>query len=236
MEGNTKAVAFQGAGQPPENASSQQVEQTQGNATQPEYVTVEDARRFAKEAAEEALRRAQSFFDINQNAFGKRIQDQLAQLEKAWSIQAEAGLEVPDEAAKDRIRQKAIQKELTKSDSPPTAETPFAQVEGSRQKEVTDPYVAAINKLCNDMERKAGVILEANDPEIQGLDRIQDGDDYVLAFRQALDAKKQRLASAQPNQPPARIPTNLGAGGSHNPNPIAHINNIDELYKMSIKK
>lgn len=63
------AVSFQAPGQEPEPTSTQ--EQGQGSETkQPQYVTVEEARRLADEAAENAFRRAQSLVDRTTNKKG----------------------------------------------------------------------------------------------------------------------------------------------------------------------
>jgi hypothetical protein len=228
-----KAVSFQAAGQPPEKVAPVQVQPEQGNETQTsKFVTVEEAQRLAKEAADQALRRAQQFFDVNQNQFGKRIQERVSQLEKAWDAMAKAGLQVPDEAGKERVRQRAIQEELTAPNSSQPPSSPSAQVEVKGQAENPEPQDPVTAEAWR-MMQAAGVSIEATDPEAATLDQSSPYA-FLKSVDAAINAKRERLGT-QPvsglSTSSARTPTNLGAAGKQ-ANPIAHINDPRELYKL----
>lgn len=229
----TKAVvAPQGAGQPPAPASS---EPAQGGTTPPAYVTREEAQAMAAEAAEAAYRKAQGLIDKTNSTTLKKVQGDLQALTKSLELQRQAGFQIsPEQEAS--LRNQVISRALSEPEStPPPDGQPAAQTgspaaqPGSQDGE-WDAIVAAVNKMCANIERKAGVTL--SEEEVKGIEHVVDPEDYVEAFRQLVTAKKAQPPT-QPNQP-TRAPTNLGAMGAHNPNPIAHITDPATLIAMGL--
>lgn len=214
-------VTFQGqqqpqAGQPaaaPQPAASQP-EQPQGTATEPQYVTLEDANRIAKAAADEAFRKAQSLFDKGNG----KVRERLNQFEQAM-----AGVQLPPEQ-REQLRQQVINQALSDPaapESPAPAAPPAAQPTAQPGQEPPDAITAEAWKMM----QEAGVTIEDEDPEVSSIDRSSPYK-FLRSIEQAIEAKRQRI------QP--RTPTNAGGMGVHNPNPISDIRDPRELIAMGL--
>jgi hypothetical protein len=229
MGKDEKPVPTQAPGQVPGPASVP-AEPVQGAGTAPEYVTREEAARMV----DEAMRKAQSSFDIGQNRLTKKVQARLQNLEEAWAIQAKAGVAVPDDASKDRIRSNVLSQTMTEPESPPQTPptTPAQQpVTGA---EVVDPLVQAINALALNRMQKAGVMIDEADPEYkQFVDpavESEDPDDFLDAIGKAIAAKKIRLSS----ESLGKIPGAAGPGEVTSPLPEG-LTPI-QLFKLAYSK
>jgi hypothetical protein len=229
MGKDSATVPAQAPGQVPGKASAP-AEPVQGAGTQPEFVTREEAARMV----DEALRKAQSSFDIGQNRLTKKVQARLQNLEEAWAMQAKAGVAVPDDASKDRIRSNVLSQTMTEPESPPQT-PPTAPAQGQPQgEEVVDPLVQAINALALNRMQKAGVIIDEADPEYTQLvgpaAESDDPDDFLEAINKAIAVKKQRLSS----ESLGKIPGAAGPGETTSPLPEG-LTPI-QLFKMAYDK
>lgn len=231
-----KPIAFQGPGQVPAPASPP-AEQPQGNASQPEYITRQEAQRMAEDAAEAAFRKAQGLLDKRSDGLLKKVQTDIRNIEQAIDLQKKAGIVITPEQ-EDKLKQQAYMRALSESESAPQpgegatssaspapAGAPAAQP--AAQVEPLDPVSAeALN-----MMQVAGVSIEESDPEYQTIDQNSPYR-FLKSVEAAIVAKKARLASnPQPSGAPTRTPTNLGSTGVHNPNPNANIRDPRELYR-----
>lgn len=231
MGKDSATVPAQAPGQVPGKASAP-AEPVQGAGTQPEFVTREEAARMV----DEALRKAQSSFDIGQNRLTKKVQARLQNLEEAWAMQAKAGVAVPDDASKDRIRSNVLSQTITEPESPPQvthSPTAPAQVP-TGEAEVVDPLVQAINALALNRMQKAGVMIDEVDPEykqfVGPVADSDDPDDFLDAISKAIAAKKQRLSS----ESLGKIPGAAGPGGTTSPLPEG-LTPL-QLFKMAYDK
>jgi len=233
MGKDDKPVPAQAPGQVPGKVLVPPTEPVQGVGTAPEFVTREEAARMV----DEAMRKAQSSFDIGQNRLTKKVQARLQNLEEAWAIQAKAGVAVPDDASKDRIRSNVLSQTMTEPESPPQVPTPtvtaLAQQPGEGE-EVANPLVQAINALALNRMQKAGVMIDDTDPEYkQFVDPVvesEDPDDFLEAIGKAIAAKKQRLSS----ESLGKIPGLAGPGEAASPLPEG-LTPL-QLFKMAYNK
>jgi hypothetical protein len=185
---------------------------------------------------DEAMRKAQSSFDIGQNRLTKKVQARLQNLEEAWAIQAKAGVAVPDDASKDRIRSNVLSQTMTEPESPPQTQAPPtapAQVP-TGEEEVANPLVQAINALALNRMQKAGVMIDDTDPEykqfVTPVVESDDPDDFLDAIGKAIAAKKIRLSS----ESLGRIPGAAGPGEATSPLPEG-LTPL-QLFKMAYDK
>lgn len=107
---------------------------------------------------------------------------------------------------------------------------PGSQPEGVQaQNQQPNPVVLAAQELVQEY----GVNLEQNDIEIATIDESTPRK-FLKTFEAAIVAKKARLVKQQAINDPNNVPAvgqRTGKG-----NPIAGINDMDELYKMSVTK
>ena len=184
MGDQTKPVAFTGAGQP------QAAPAGEPSATQEPVLTLDEVRRIAKEAEENAFRRSQGLFDKGQ----AKVRERIEQLEQTFKY-------VPGmtEEQKEAARQKAAYDALREPESPPAKPEPPAQA-----RPVSAPEVDPITAAAMDMEREKGVAIEAGDPEVGTIKTDGSAYEYLRTYEAALNAKQQRLATGP------RTPTNAG--------------------------
>lgn len=232
MGDQSNAATFQGEGQPLEKPATPAVSgQPAGSSVaQPQYVTLEQAERLAKDAAEEAFRRAQSLYSKGQAGFEKKVQADLKNLEKALDLQKKAGVSITPEQ-ENHMRQQVINQAFMAEDQPNQADTTAGQpAQAGQDEEPPDPVTASAWAMM----ANSGVDILEEDPEYtQIVDRKTD-DAYVFlrSIEKAIEAKRQRLAVQPQGQPPSRTPTNAGAGGSLT-NPVTNMTNLDELWNAA---
>jgi hypothetical protein len=203
MTDEPTAVSYQGPGQEPGAAPVKPEAQPQGEGTQ-QTVTLDEVDRRIKEAEDRVLRRAQSYFDKDQNRAEKRVRERLDVLEKQFAVIAQSGVPLTD-VEKNRIRLEETRKVLTESESEPaTPETPAKAKPGPDD---VDPVTAE----ALEYEKELGLSFDANDPELKLIKVSGKPSEYLSTYREALETKAKRIA-AQVN-PPVHTPTNLGSGG-----------------------
>jgi hypothetical protein len=229
MVDQSNAAVFPGGGQPPEqpvipDASGQSA--GQGTA-QPQFVTLEQAQKLAKDAADEAFKRAQSLYSKGQAGFEKKIQADLKNLEKALELQKKAGVVVTPEQ-ENHLRQQVINQAFMADDQPPQQPSPEqTPAQADAGEEPPDPVTASAWQMME----QAGVDILEEDPEFKQYVNTNTEDAYVFlkSIEAAIAAKKQRLATQPQAQPQVRTPTNVGAGGG--PPPITNDpRNLDALW------
>lgn len=229
MVDKNRATTFQGEGQPQEEPATPAVsgQPTVTNAVQPQYVTMEQAAQLAKEAADDAFRRAQSLYSKSQAGFEKKVQADLKNLEKALDLQKKAGISITPEQ-ENTMRQQVINQAFM-DDGQPTQQvtSPNQPAQAGEEEGPPDPVTAAAWKIMED----AGIDdIEESDPEFSLIDEnTPDAFKFLRSIEAATEAKRKRLAEQSPVQQPTRTPTNAGAGGSPI-NPITNINDPDALW------
>lgn len=179
-------------------------------AKQPEYITREEAQRLVAEAAEQALRKAQSLNDKAQSKVNARLDEILKSYSSLTGQQ-------PDQAMKD----KAL--ELARS-----------QVQEPAQASA-DP-AGEIERKTDELYKKHGLYVEENDPEAKGIDHSSP-ERFLLTLETALVTKASRTktAPAAIQEQPANLAAlpALGATGVQ-VNPIQNINNPAELLRIGL--
>jgi hypothetical protein len=211
-----------------------QSQQTSGNAPEaqpsgagggetPQYLTREEVERLIAQTKEDIARQTQSLTDKAASRIDKRVKDGLENLNKVIALQKKAGIELTPEqerAARMQVYDEAIGSE---DDSlpglPPRAAQP-GPVDGANQAQAA--VVAFVNKQADKMMKKAGVELDASDPEASMLVQDKGPDEYLDSLEAALQKKAQRVKTP----PEARIPT-LGSGAA---------TNLEAQYKAELEK
>lgn len=180
------------------------------------------------DAEEKAFRRAQGLVEKTNSGVLKKVQENMAALEKSFKLQADAGFPVAPEQA-ERLKAQVLQQAFTEPEpAPPPAPAPAAQP-GAPEAADLDP----VNAEALSMMRLAGVTIEDSDPEAKLIDQASPYA-FLKSVDKAIEAKRTRLGTAQQSTPaaPAVLPTNLGGGAL--PNSIQSINDPTELLKMAL--
>jgi hypothetical protein len=230
MGEDTKSVAFQGAGQPPVTPSPV-AEAVQGNVKVPEYITREEAQRMAQEASEAAFRKAQGLIDKGNAGTLKQVQGKLKALEDMFKLQEKVGMTVTPEQ-KDKMKNDVLMQAFTETpeSTPIPAGNQPAQV-GTQDEAEQDPVTAEAWQMMKD----AGITIEDNDPETKTLDQSSPYK-FLKSIDAAIAAKKARITSNPQQTQAVHTPTNLGASGLPNSNPIQNITDPRELLRMGLNR
>lgn len=213
---NKGAVAFQQgapAGQAGEPGAASQAEP---NAQQPggaKFVTFEEAQRMATEAAERALRQAQSMTDKSESRIKREITDRMAKIAEATDLLKAAGVEITPEVT-ERVRQAVVMESLTKGSDPGQPSAPATPSQAAPNAG-SEPNPDEITAQAHRMMSQAGVWIEQGDPEVAQLS--QDSPyAFLHSVELAINAKKARMTARQQAAGPApgaRTPTNAGPSG-----------------------
>jgi hypothetical protein len=215
----TAPVPYQGPGQDPGAAPVKPEAQPQGEGTQ-QTVTLDEVDRRIKESEDRVLRRAQSYFDKDQNRAEKKVRQQLDLLEQQFAVIAQSGVKLT-EPEKDQIRLSEARKVLAESESEPA--TPETSAKAKRGPDDVDPVTAE----ALEYEKELGLSFDANDPELKLIKVSGKPSEYLSTYREALETKAKRIA-AQVTPAPARAPTNTGAGGGSA--------SLEQQYKQELSK
>ena len=186
------------------------------------------------ELAKATLSKAQSYFDTTNNKFGQQVQARLKDLEANWASMAKAGLTPPSDAEKERVRNQVVLDTLGAGAS--DSETPATpgvkpgeplQTQPGEQKPPEggrpgESLADQLERVANEMQDKAGIDIMQGDQEEETLDWTSLST-LVISLDAAIKAKAKRVAPL--------TPTNVGLSGGPT-NPIAEINNPQELLKM----
>lgn len=210
--------------------SGQEGEQGQ---TQPEYVTVDQARRMTEEAVQQAVSKAQSLVDKSGNRLQEKIQAKLKDLESTLKVQAAAGIKITPEQEQ-ALRQQVMVDALAE------VEEPAAQAGQTRETQTQDAQAGQIDPISQaawELMQERGVEILENDPEAKMLD-FSTPYKFLLSVEKAVSTKEQRLQSSsgeEPNKsvpPQARIP-GAGSGGPGNslmPSGTPAIERLDKYF------
>lgn len=186
------------------------------------------------DAEEKAFRRAQGLVEKTNSGVLKKVQENMAALEKSFKLQADAGFPVAPEQA-ERLKAQVLQQAFTEPEpAPPPA--PAQAADAGPQRAPGAPEAAdldPVNAEALSMMRLAGVTIEDSDPEAKLIDQASPYA-FLKSVDKAIEAKRTRLGTAQQSTPaaPAVLPTNLGGGAL--PNSIQSINDPTELLKMAL--
>jgi len=208
-----------------------QAGQEPSSASQPKFITLEEAQKLANQAAldaeERAFRRAQGLVSKADNRITEKVKQDLAALQSMITLQKSAGIEVsPQQEA--QLRNQIIANAYSQGEQPPPhteqQEKPNPEAPSS---EAADPITAEAWRLM----QAAGIMINDGDPEVEKLDQSS-GYAFLQSIEAAIETKRQRIASTS-MQAPGRTPTGAGATGAHQANPIQDINDPDELFRIA---
>jgi hypothetical protein len=217
MSDQTNAVGFTGEGQagpPPEG--------TEATPTQQQYLTQKDFDLQVDGIIEQVVRRTQGLIDSQTSKINNRIQDGLNNLQQVIEIQRNSGMQITPE--QEQALQQRVISEAYKGDPPNPpgpSETPGQQPPtGSPAGPDVDPVTAEAIAMM----QEAGVIINNDDPEAEGLRTAKTPRQYFKAVEEGIRAKQARTSAGntQPVSPgdpgdAPRMPTNVGgSGGSAN--------------------
>lgn len=165
----------------------------QKGAVQPQYLTLEEARRMAEEAEEKAFRRAQGLIEKTNAGVVKKVQNNLKNLEQSIALQKKIGVEVTPEQ-EDKLRTQIFQQAFTEvEESPAPAQSVPAQVAPQPQPDNIDPITAEAVKMM----QEADVWINDDDPESDGIDQSSIFA-YLESVKKAIEAKRQRIGTPAP--------------------------------------
>lgn len=111
-----------------------------------------------------------------------------------------------------------------------TPETQAPQTTGTNHIEI------AVNNRVNALYQEYGLELDDQDPEAQGIAEITDPFKYTQAVERALEVKKQRLAQTGETPKPPQTNIHTGGGGNTPTNPLANMNDPDQLWGLVRKQ
>ena len=188
----------------PAAASGQTSPAPEKNA--PQMITMDEAKKMAREAASEVFRDEQSRRDKAETRVMKFAQDQLAAAKNAGTQMNAEQEQAFLQATANRFRS-----EFTETSPEP------AQGAGGKQPEKPEEPLSEIEQAALDMVTEAGFDIMANDPEIKLID-TSNLRKYLSSYEQALDAKRKRLTGQgiDPANPRINLP-GLGGRGSSAP-------------------
>jgi hypothetical protein len=207
--------------------------------TQPSYITSDqfaealDKLNKLDQKIDQAYRGMQSKTD----SFQSKVQKQI----ESWEAKAkEAGYQLTD-ADKHMLQQNAVFQTLNEEAS---TDKSFVYQPGQAipQGISEDQLIEGVDRAAEAMYKAANIEITRGDAEDAILAAAESGtpDEYLNAVKQAIEAKQKRIGqtstTAQPTTTPA---TNISPGlarGAPQSNPIANINNRDELWKLAKEK
>jgi hypothetical protein len=168
--------------------------------SQPQYVTEDILEHVLDQFSEKLTRKIQSMTDKKSDRIKKELEKKLQ--EKA-EIYAALGLQMPE-----HIKQQEIERYLQSIQDQPEADEGAAPI-------IPDPIVEAVNRRAALIEKRYGVTLNEDDPEIKLVNfRTLDPMEYLESREAAVKAKAARLKGAgqgAPSVPAARSPA-IGQG------------------------
>lgn len=165
----------------------------QKGAVQPQYLTLEEARRMAEEAEEKAFRRAQGLIEKTNAGVVKKVQSDLKNLEQSIALQKKAGIEITADQ-EEKLKQQVFQRAFTEvEESPAPAQTAPAQAAPVQQPDNIDPITAEAVKMMQD----AGVWIDDDDPETDVIDQSSIYA-YLESVKKAIETKRQRIGTPAP--------------------------------------
>lgn len=237
MDSNIQGdISFSGSDTPGQGTpapNDQQVSQVQrevGHRTDASssFVTPDVLEARLNKFIQDVDRRIQSRVDRGENRIGQQLKAELDKLESRFAeIEAE-GVKLP-EAYKEEQRSMLIQDQLARGEPPQLVEVAGIQMD-ARYKD-TPSYV---NYLTYIMSVDTGIQIMPTDPEAELLRqrKIGGGEEYVKAFREAINAKAERLNIKQRQTSAGRIP----AGGGSATESWENINDGDQLIRMGLER
>jgi len=221
--------------QPPNQQQGETLPQTPGQGATPEapapsYVTEAQFQQALDDLRGEVNKNYQGVqkqVDRQKNMIGEQLGQIVERLTKA-------GIQVSD-AQKQQITQSLIMDAFTQPNNPP-APQPGQAAPGAPAQPQGQPDQVEIwaNAKAEQMEKEYGLQIQDADPEyaqfVKPVAQADNPVDFLLGVRQALDAKKARLAST----PNARMPAAPGMGNA--PSQGGFTTNLDELWQRANKK
>ena len=223
-------VSFQGAtDQDPTPSGEQQGAPEAGKETTAEGLTKDQVLQLIDQKvgqqSEEDRKFTQSLVDRADTRMTKKVREKLAPIDELLK-----GMNLPAE------QESKLKNELIDAIAEPESTQPSGQAEkGQKQTDQGGKGVDAITALGMELQKKAGVQIEENDPELAMVKLKGTPLEYIESIEQAISSKQKRLGTSggagtegaqEPGEEPgegdaaARMP-GLGTSGTR-PNEIAN--------------
>jgi hypothetical protein len=201
-------------------------------STGQQFVTVEEAKRLAEAAAEQAFRRAQGLVDKASQANQLKVREALSKVDDVLKMQRDSGIQItPEQEA--ALRSRVMEKAYTTD-----GDKPLSQAGETLPDQDAVPPPDPITAEAWRRMQANGVIIEETDPEIKLLEGSTSPQDWLAKIDQAIIAKKVRT---QPATQPSGVdisltPTSAGGSGRYNPNDLSQVKDPDALWELASKK
>jgi len=198
---------------------------------EPEYVTKQYLEEFEgrlKDSLSKNFRAVQGQTDRYQS----EVKTQVSQVEAQLKDLRDRGLDISDAQIKQISRDAAVDALLAGEQLPTNGTVPGQETPAAPANEPVD-FAAPVNDAAADMEKAAGVSLDEQDPELVEVNKfVEDPNplNYLKAYEQALQAKKERTSQALP----ARM-AGLTTGGNAAANPLENLMDSDSIWN-EVKK
>ena len=228
MGANDKGAVTQVPGQAPAGGSPGAA--PQGEAV-PQYVTLAEAQRVAREEADTAFRNAQGYADKGVDAFRKQVSQQLASLEQTLTMAKAHNVAIsPEQEA--ALRQQVINDSFKATPTAPQ-QVPQAAQPGEPEGVIDPIYATALEYM-----EEANTYIEEGDPEFAALDKeFASPGAFLKEVQKQIPIKQARLSGKQPpsqlpTQPAQnRLPTNVGGGGAPSTEYFGKVRNPDDIWR-----
>lgn len=169
-----------------------------GKASDPQYVTTEEAQKMADDAAENAFTKAQSLIDTNVSRVEKSVQDQVGSLDASAALLKAAGHELP-EGALEAAKNQALVGSFLPPPEPASNGDPSGEQDGQpdisgEEPDAGDKEKDPVTVIAQSRMEKAGVTIGKDDPEFPLIDlKTDDANVFLDTVDQAIAAKSKRL-------------------------------------------
>lgn len=236
MVDEKKRVSFSdGQGQDHQNASPQAGVTEPGKGTEPKYVTLEEAKRLAEEAAEERFRRAQSLTDKYNSQLQSAVKTRVDEVLRSYKL-LNPGQELSQEQL-EQVRQRAIN-EVLSGDNIQGSQAPGTPPSGSEQRVPDDVEIQFVERRVGQIEAQLGVEIREGDEE-EKLLNWNTPEAFIQSYTQAATAKAKRLGiiTAEPTFPgagPAAAPALVAGSGSGNN--LINMTKPDDLWNEAKRR
>jgi len=203
--------------------------------SQPQYITVDEAKKLTEQAVQEAVSKAQSLVDKSGNRVQAKVQERLQNLEATLKMQTDAGVEITP-AQRKALEQQVVLDTFKEAEADPNAQS--TQKEPPQAPPGQGEQIDPITQAAWTMMQERGVDILENDPEFKILD-MSSPYKFLLSVDKAISAKETRVQSSSEEPEPmgspnARIP-GAGAGGSSNntllPQGTPPIDRLNKFFK-----
>ena len=204
-------------------------QEQEGGAPAASYITLEQLNAvLAKQQAEFEKRTANLYRGME--SLTTQAKTRLSELDNTLK-QLQAAGQTIDPGVVQKLKTDIIAGAFNNEPQQPQAQPTFPG-----QERPTAPGANPIEQKIENFEAAFGIEILDDDPEVEHIVNISQGEDkFFASLRTALMAKQQRLASETPERAIARSPI-VGSAGIPSSNPISGITDPSELWNLAMSK